>query len=307
MFLTGLRVTDKKHISAVVISYRGIDFIADCLNSLKTDLAEYEHEIIVVDNHSTDGTIEYIERNHGDVRLIKNPRNLGFARAVNQGIEAARYEYLWLLNQDIRIRKGCLQTLFKCHEKFDRPGVIGPCLIGFDGKLQRSCRRLPRYRHIFFEMTGLAYLFPRSSLFNGWKMGEFDHTFSRSVEQPMGAAMLLSRNRIDEIGMLDETFGIFLNDVDFCRRLLEAGYLNYYCAEAVIEHFTGGSVSRQKPKMVWLSHLSVFRYFQKWEKRRHASWPVKTAYRLALYLAGPALVLSAMPRSLYHLLRRLFT
>jgi len=289
-----------KGISAVVISFHGREFIPDCLNTLKADLAACEHEIIVVDNHSTDGTVEYIETNHPDVILIRNDRNRGFARAVNQGIEAARHELLWLLNQDIRIRPGCLAALVACNDRLERPGVIGPKLVGFDGLLQRQCRRFPRYPYLFFELTGLAYLFPRSSLFNGWKMGEFDHATSRPVDQPMGAAMLVERRCIDRVGALDESFGIFFNDVDFCRRLQQAGYTNYYCAQAVIEHFAGGSVSRQKPKMVWLSHFGLFRYLQKWEWQSHRPAWLRLARLPLLYLTGLALLLAAVPRSIYH-------
>ena len=297
-------MAEKPRISAVIISYQGIDFIPDCLTTLKADLAGYEHEIIVIDNHSIDGSVEFIEQRHPDVCLIKNPGNLGFARAVNQGIEAAHGEFLWLLNQDIRIQPGCLEALLECCRKINRPGMIGPRLVGFDGRLQRFCRRFPRYHHLLFELTGLAYLFPRSGFFNGWKMGDFDHTHSAEIEQPMGAAMLVPRPAIDDIGMLDESFGIFFNDVDFCRRLWTAGYRNYYCADAVIEHYGGGSVSRQKPKMVWLSHYSMMKYYLKMEKTGDASVPVRIIRFPLPYLAGLALLLAAVPRSLYYLIRK---
>lgn len=298
-------MSDPATISAVIISYNGIDFIADCLTTLSSDLAGYDHEIIVVDNHSTDGSLEIIEKICPPASLIRNDRNLGFAKAVNQGIMAARNEFLWLLNQDIRIRPGCLEALLKCYREIDRPGMIGPCLVGFDGSLQKFCRRFPDYHHLLFELTGLAYLFPRSGLFNGWKMGDFDHTYSRAVEQPMGAAMLVARRAVEEVGMLDESFGIFFNDVDFCRRLHRAGYTNYYCTEAVVEHYGGGSVSRHKPKMVWLSHCSMFRYYLKQEKISEAPVPVKIIRRPLPYLAGLLLMLAALPRSLYHLVRRI--
>ena len=296
-------MTDAKHISAIVIAYHGMEFIADCLDTLKADLKEYEHEIIVVDNNSTDGTVEYIEEHHPDIKLIKNECNLGFARAVNQGIDAARYKTLWLLNQDIRIRPGCLKALLNCLDKLEKPGMIGPQLVGFDGDLQKFCRRFPGYHHLFFELTGLARIFSGSRLFNGWKMGDFDHLQSRPVPQPMGAAMLIPREAINVVGRLDESFEIFFNDVDFCRRLIEAGFENYYCTEAVIEHYGGGSVSKQKPKMIWLSHLAMFKYFRKWERRRKAPFGIKVLRTLMAWLAGGMLVVAAGPRSLYHYLK----
>jgi len=119
----------------------------------------------------------------------------------------------------------------------------------------------------------------------------------------MGSAMLLARDRVERIGGLDESFGIFFNDVDFCLRLKEAGYRNYYCAEAVIEHFVGGSVSRAKPKMVWLAHVSMFRYFLKQERHRPNNL-LKIPYLMRAYIAGALLIVAAAPRSIYHLLRK---
>ena len=298
-------MVEAKRISAVVISYHGIGFIEDCLATLTAELSNYPHEIIVVDNGSVDGTIEYIESDHPDITLIKNGRNLGFARAVNQGMAAASLDFLWILNQDIRIRPGCLKALLACYDALDAPGMIGPRFVGFDGRLQKLSRRFPTYHHLLCELTGMAYLFPRTRAFNGWKMGDFDHTTSRPIEQPMGAAILVARDRIERIGDFDESFGIFFNDVDFCYRLQQAGYVNYYCADAVIEHFVGGSVSRHKPKMVWLSHVSMFRYFLKREKHRPGSTAIRLLRRPLPYLAGLLLIIAAVPRSLYHLLKKL--
>jgi len=298
-------MVESRRISAVVISFHGIDFIAACLKTLSENLAGYTHEIIIVNNHSTDGTVEYIETNFPKARIIKNPANYGFARAINQGIEAARYEYIWLLNQDIRIRSDCLDTLLDCMDRIDRPGIVGPKFVGFDGVLQKMSRRFPRYHNLLWELTGMAYLFPESRFFNGWKMGDFSHLESAPVEQPMGAAMLIRRECIDAVGLLDESFTIFFNDVDYCRRIIEAGYTNYYCAEAIIEHYVGGSVSRRKPKMVWISHMGMYKYFAKWERRRKSSFAVRLLRRPLLYLAGLMLILSAIPRSVYHFVRSL--
>jgi GT2 family glycosyltransferase len=292
-----------QRISAVIISFYGIDFISACLKTLSDNLSDYTHEIIIVDNHSTDGTIEYIEANYPQARIIKNSANLGFARAVNQGIEASRFEYIWLLNQDIRIRSGCLNALLHCMDTLERPGIVGPKFVGFDGVLQKMSRRFPHYHNLLWELTGMAYLFHESRLFNGWKMGDFNHLESGLVEQPMGAAMLIRRECIDSVGLLDESFTIFFNDVDYCRRIIEAGYTNYYCAEAIIEHYVGGSVSKRKPRMVWVSHVGMYKYFAKWEGRRKSSFAVKLLHRPLLYLAGLMLVLSAIPRSVYHYVR----
>lgn len=292
-------------VSAVIIAYQGVRFIPDCLRTVAAELADYRHEIIVVDNYSTDGTREFIETRYPEVKLIRNERNEGFARAVNQGIKASQYEYVWLLNQDIRIRPGCLATLVDFYRRADRPGVVGPRYLGFDGRLQLSCRRFPRYHHLLSELSGLAYLFKKSLLFNGWKMGDFDHLSSREVEQPMGAVMLIHRDRFAQVGLLDETFPMFFNDVDFCRRLSAAGFKNYYCFDAVVEHYVGGSVSRHKPRMVWLAHRAMYRYFVKVERERGGGRISKVLRFPFPHLAGLLLYLAAIPRSLYHLIRKL--
>lgn len=305
MFLKELLMPENFKISAVVISYNGKDFISDCLQTLQDDLAGFTHEIIIIDNYSTDGSIKIIERDLNNVTLIKNSENLGFAKAVNQGIEQSQYEYIWILNQDIRIQKNCLQTLLNYYSEHSDAGMVGPRFVGFDGVLQKQCRRFPRYHYIIFELCGLSKIFPKSRLFNGWKMGDFDHLFSSEIEQPMGAAMLIKKDRITRIGMMDESFSIFLNDVDFCRRLMMKGYRNYYCYDAVIEHYRGASVSRQKPKMVWLSHLSLIKYFAKYEKLDRTIFPVNLMRRLLLYIVAFFLLVFAIPRSAYHLIRKI--
>jgi GT2 family glycosyltransferase len=292
-------------VSAIVISYNGIGFIPACFLSLKKELAGRDHEIIVVDNHSTDGTIEYIQKEYPEVTIIANHQNYGFAKAVNQGIAASKKEYIWILNQDVRIRQGCINALLACLLVIEKPGVIGPRFVGFDGRLQRSCRRFPRYRYMAAELTGLARLLPRSGTFNGWKMGDFNHQFSRVVEQPMGAAMLISKKCINTVGPMDESFGIFLNDVDFCQRVRNAGYTNYYCAEAVIEHYRGASVELEKPKMVWLWHSSMFRYFLKREKARPGG-SIRWWWMTTAWLMGFVLIAAAIPRSIFHCIKQVF-
>lgn len=294
-----------KSISAVVISYRGMEFIPDCLRTLSDELDQFDHEIIVVDNGSDDGTIRFIETDYPDLNLIKNESNLGFAQAVNQGIQMARGDYLWILNQDIRIRSGCLKTLLECHISLDKVGVIGPRFVGFDGQLQKCCRRFPRYHHLIGELTGLNLLLKKSSFFNGWKMGDFDHLSSRAVEQPMGAAMLLTRQIIDDIGLMDEKFGMFFNDVDYCHRIVKSGWTNFYCHDAVIEHYLGGSSSRSKPKMIWLAHLGMYRYYCKYEKSRNLSGALRLIRWPLPHLVGVLLFLAAIPRWLYHLSRKI--
>jgi len=274
-------------VSAIVISWNGKAFLADCLRTLSADLEGLSHEIIVVDNGSTDGSVGIINEVCPQARLILHHANLGFAKAVNAGIGAARGENLFILNQDIRVRPGCTSALLGRLESDRTIGLIGPRFVGFDGELQYSARAFPRYRHIIYHALFLDRLFPKSREFGSWKMTWFDHETEMEVEQPMGAAMLAPRPVIDRVGLFDESFPILFNDVDFCRRLHEAGYTLLYYPTAVIEHFVGGSTRRLPIRMVIESHRSLYRYLRKYARPRE--YPL-------LWFCGALLIAGAIPR-----------
>lgn len=281
-------------ISVIVITYNGIEFIENCLNSISKSLLKESAEIIVIDNGSSDGTVALIEQNYQYVKLIKNTTNLGFAKAVNQGLRECKGEYVFLLNQDTRIVARAISDLATRLAQDEKIGVIGPKFVGFDGNLQKSCRAFPRYRDIFYELTGLSYLFPHSKIFSRWKMGWFDHEIEREVDQPMGAAMMFWRNLLEKVGYFDEAFPIFFNDVDFCRRVIAHGYINLYYPMATVEHFIGGTIRKIKPRMIIESHRSMYRYFRKCN-RSILSLP-------ALYFCGLVLFVSGYIRAGLHVL-----
>jgi GT2 family glycosyltransferase len=262
-----------------------MEFIDDCLGSIRIGSEGIASEIIVVDNGSTDGTTELIRNKYPEVALISNTDNLGFARAVNQGLKTARGEYLLLLNQDTRIVGNAIIKLMERLIKDERIGVIGPKFIGFDGTLQKSGRAFPRYRDLLYEFTGLSYLFPRSTIFGRWKMGWFDHLTEREIDQPMGAALMFRKKLIDEMGPFDERLRIFFNDVDFCRRAKDRGYKNLYYPDAVIAHFLGGSTRKAKPQMILESHRAMFLYFKKYN-RNAAARPLLYFWGLILFMAA---------------------
>ncbi|UCD18067.1 MAG: glycosyltransferase family 2 protein [Candidatus Zixiibacteriota bacterium] len=284
------------YISVIIISFNGIEFIKDCLATVFTSLAGIDAEIIVIDNGSADGTCELIKARYPEVKLTKNPGNLGYARAVNQGAEQATGKFILLLNQDTRIRDRAIVKMAERMARDSTIGTIGPMFVGFDGTLRKSCRVFPCYRHLFFEFTGLAWLFPRSRLFGEWKMGWFDHLTEHEIDQPMGAALMIRKEIFDAMGRFDETFRIFFNDVDFCRRITERGLRNLYFPAAVVEHYFGGSIGTMKPRMVIESHRAMFRYFRKYSRGIH---------RLPLlYFWGLVLWLTAYVRAGYHLILR---
>jgi GT2 family glycosyltransferase len=280
-------------VSVIVITFNGMEFVEACLSSVLKAVANVPAEIIVIDNGSRDGTKQFLESRFSQVQLVCNDKNLGFAPAVNQGFAKARGKYIFLLNQDTKMDPTAITQLLQRMEKDAGIGIAGPRFIGFDGRLQKSCRAFPRYRDLLYELTGLSYLFPRSRTFARWKMGWFDHLTEREVDQPMGAALMIRRELIEKIGGFDESFGIFFNDVDFCRRAKELGYINLYYPEAVVAHFVGGSTRKMKPRMVLASHWAMYQYFRKYNR---GSFGIP-----ALYFWGGLLFLSALVRALFHI------
>jgi len=281
--------TETTIISVIVISFNGRDFIENCVSSVIDSLEGNPYELIIIDNASEDGTVEVIKSLFPQVNLIQNEANYGFAKAVNQGLSEARGEYVLILNQDTKIVDRAIVKLAERIKQDATIGTIGPRFVGFDGKLQRCGRAFPKYRDLLWEFTGLSRLFPESRIFSRWKMGWFDHLTEKEIDQPMGAALMVSGRALNEVGNFDETFGIFFNDVDFCRRIKENGFKNLYYPEAVIMHYVGGSTEKRKPEMILESHRAMYRYFKKYNR---GIWS-----RPGLYFWGLILVVTACIRA----------
>lgn len=279
-------------ISAVVISFNGMQFLPECLRTLVEDLEGLSHEIIIVDNGSSDGSVEFIRDNYPQTQLIENKTNVGFAKAVNEGIKTAKGKYLYILNQDLRFRKGTARSLLDRIKQDDTIGMIGPKFVGFDGRLQWSARAFPSYRHIIYRALFLDRLFPRHPEFSSWRMGWFDHEHERFVDQPMGAVMLIPREVVERVGYMDENFPLLFNDVDYCRRMKEAGYRLLYYPGAVVEHFVGGSTKKMPVKLRIASHRSLYRYLRKYA--RPAEYPLLWLSGFLLMVSLPPLVVYAM-------------
>ena len=279
----------RPEISAIIICWDGMKFLPDLMRTLADDLSDFRHEIILVDNGSSDGSVEYIRKHYSGVNLIENARNLGFAPAVNIGLRAARGEYIYILNQDLRFRKGATAKLLHRLKQDPEIGLIGPGLEYFEGGLQHSVRSFPTYRHVFYRALFLDRLFPRHREFGSWRMGWHDLEKEAFVDQPMGAVMLIPRSVVEKVGYMDEAFPILYNDVDFCRRMMLAGYKRLYYPEARVEHYVGASTSRNPVRLHVISHLAFYRYLKKYA--RWWEYPV-------LWLCGLLLIVGLGPIAL---------
>jgi GT2 family glycosyltransferase len=251
--------------SIIIVTYNSEKEIINCINSLLPQLKDINGEIVIIDNNSTDNTILLIDDiNSKSISIIQNNVNLGYTIANNQGIENVKGEYLLFLNPDTIVPNDAIINLINKINDSKDCGAIAPQLLFPDGRIQKSCRRFPRRRDILYESIGLSKLFKESKEFNYWKMGDFDHKITCLVDQPAGAALLIPKKIIDEIGMLDKQFPMFFSDVDICKRIWDAGYNVQYNTNSFITHTGGTSVYQKRIKMIVSSHLSFWRYFNKY-------------------------------------------
>lgn len=258
-------MTKRPKISVVIVTYQSGNHITACLRSLLNELKNTDYKIIIIDNNSLDETRQRLDelKENDAVHLIFNEKNLGFTKALNQGLGKVQGDFILILNPDIVLQPGCLGALLRSLGEKPQVGVVAPQLLHEDSSVQPSCRRFPKLRDVVFNLTGLSALFNSSRLFNGWKMGDFGHDSQRSVEQPQGAFLLLRKKILPEVGLWDESFPMFFSDVDWCKRVKEHGVDILFEPAAKAVHRKGASIAKLRSRMIWSSHRSFYRYFKK--------------------------------------------
>jgi len=224
-------------VSIVIVSWNTRDLLRDSLRTLRGSTG-VSTELFVVDNGSADGSPSMIADEFPEVRLIRNSENLGFARAANQGLEAARGRYRMLLNSDTRVPESAISKLVEYMDAHPRAGASGPQLRHFDGSLQPTGRAFPTLLAAMIAITPVPTWVRRAT---ADRFERRDYGVTTEVEELCGAALLLRAEALAQTGPLDEDFFFFGEDVDLCWRLRDAGWSVVYVADAVIEHGWGGS------------------------------------------------------------------
>ena len=234
------------------------------MDSVQSKNKNGKYQAVVIDNASMDETGRIVkERKNGNFIFLSNEKNEGFTKAVNQGVEIAGGAYIFILNPDTLLTEGSVERLMKKISSDNTIGLVAPQLRFPDGGIQYSCRRFPTFWNVLTEMTRLSRIFHRSKLFNGWKMGDFNHEKERDVDQPAGAALMVKKDLLNGLGGFDERFPMFFSDVDLCKRIKNKGKKVVYCPDAIIVHKGGSTVLGRRPELIASSHLSLIRYFLK--------------------------------------------
>ncbi len=253
-------------LSIIIVNWNVRDLLEKALQAIAKYPPKVEYEVFVVDNASQDKSAELVRAKFPQVKLIASEKNLGFAGGNNLGLQKATGEYLLLLNPDTEVKEGALQAYIDFFKHHPHAGAVGVRLLNSDGSLQRSCKSFPSWRTLFWSAFFLDTLFPRSKLFGEYEMGYFEHDHERLVDQPMGAALGVRKAVVGKIGLMDEQFYMYFDEVDWCKRIKKAGYEIWFSPLASITHHWGKSTSQAQLNMNWQWYKSLYRYFRKHSK-----------------------------------------
>ncbi|MEA3493990.1 MAG: glycosyltransferase [Candidatus Margulisiibacteriota bacterium] len=225
-----------KKLSVIIVTYNHKELLSKCLLSLKEADVKIPLEIVIVDNNSNDGTVEFVQGGYPKVKIIKNNENLGYSKAVNIGLRVASSEFYLIINPDILVLPGSIELTLDYMIKHPKVGIAGCKLFNEDGSLQFSARRFLDLRTYLYRFTPLRGLMSGSALERRYLMQEWDHCGNRSVDWVLGGCMLIRKSAADKVGLMDERFFIYFEDVDLCYRMWDKGWPVVYVGEAGMVH-----------------------------------------------------------------------
>lgn len=251
-------------LSIIIVNYNVEYFLEQCLYSVRRALQSIEGEVFVIDNNSSDGSMRMVKNKFPEVRLIENKENLGFSKANNQGIRKSTGEYVLLLNPDTVVEDDTFSSIIGFMDKNPEAGALGVKMVDGSGTfLPESKRGLPTPGTAFYKMFGFSSLFPKSKRFSKYHLGFLDENEIHEVEILAGAFMLLRKKVLDEIGLLDETFFMYGEDIDLSYRVIKAGYKNYYYPKTRIIHYKGESTKKSSVNYVLVFYNAMVIFAKK--------------------------------------------
>lgn len=231
-----------KDVSIIIISYKTPSLLRQCIKSILRSKIKLNYEIIVIDNNSKDESVQMINDDFYDkVKLIANKKNLGFPKAVNQGILEAQKnqsKYILILNPDITVLPNSIESMFEFMEKNKDIGILGPQLINPDGSIQNSCfTKFTTPSIVLYRRTIFGKLKKAKKAIDEFLMKNWDHKTPRDVAWILGSCMFVRMEAIKKVGLMDERFFMYMEDVDWCRRFWEAGWRVYYWPKVKMVHY----------------------------------------------------------------------
>jgi GT2 family glycosyltransferase len=254
-------------LSVVIVNLNTKDILCQCLDSLNQVAKKFEMEIFVVDNGSMDGSGEIVRKRFPGVKLVENQMNLGFAKANNQALRLAKGKYVLLLNPDTQIKGGAIEEMILFMSAHPEVGVAGGQLLNSDGSKQNSIANFPSLATELLNKSLLRWLFPEK--FPG---KEKSYVGPIEVDSVIGACMTVRRDAMEQVGLLDEDYFLFMEETDWCYRMKKAGWKIYHIPQAEIFHFQGRSAEMKKERAKIEYYRSRYHFFRK--NRGRFQWTI---------------------------------
>ncbi len=258
-------------LSVVIVNYNVEHFLEQCLLSVRKAMQPVSGEVFVVDNNSIDGSVKMVKNKFSEVKLIANKDNLGFSKANNQAMRMASGEYILLLNPDTVVEDDTFSKVVEFMDEHADAGGLGVKMVDGSGKfLPESKRGLPTPEAAFYKMFGISKLFPKSRRFSKYHLGYLDENQIHQVDILAGAFMLMRKSVLDEIGLLDESFFMYGEDIDLSYRIIKAGYKNYYFPHTRIIHYKGESTKKSSVNYVLVFYKAMVIFARKHYTQKNA-------------------------------------
>ncbi len=227
-------------LSIIIVSYNSLNYLRDCLDSINNNKPSASFEITVVDNASSDGTVKAMRKDYPYLKLIENTRNKGFAAANNMAIKSSSSEYILLINSDCQVYANSIDRLLEFADANDDAGIAGPRIINNDGSLQFSCRKFPSFFDAGMHSL-LTNIAPDNPFSRRYKLADINRDEISKVDWVSGSCMLIRRAALNDTGLMDEKYFMYVEDTDLCYQMWKKGWKVYYFPESEILHHIGGS------------------------------------------------------------------
>ena len=287
-----------RKLAVIIVNYNVKYYVEQCLLSVIKAAEGIDTEIFVVDNDSQDDSVVFLSQRFPNVNIIKSTSNLGFARANNIAIRQSDSEYVLLLNPDTIVAEDTLRNSIDFLDSHEKAGAVGVRMLQGNGISAKESRRgLPTPLVAFYKMCGLCERFPNNEHFGHYYMGSLSWDEPGQIEVISGAYFMARRKALDEIGLLDEDFFMYGEDIDLSYRMLKGGYENWYLPETIL-HYKGESTQKSSFRYVHVFYEAMLIFFRK--HYSHSSWLLTLPIKLAIYTKAFGALVSMQMEKIRH-------
>ena len=273
-------------ISVIIVNYNVRDFLEQSLLSIKRALQDISSEIIVVDNASVDGSVQMLKERFPEVHLIESKTNVGFSAGNNLALKKARGTFFVLINPDTVVQENTFHHLLEFFQANPDASAATCKILNPDGTFSIDCRHsIPTPATAFWKLIGLNRLFPKSRIFGRYNLTYLDENEINEVEAISGSFMMIRREMVEKVGLLDETFFMYCEDIDYCHRINQAGGKIYYVPDSQIIHYKGESTKKNNLDYVVTFNRSLYKFYQKHYQKKYI-YPFRWLILLGTIIRG---------------------